>query len=61
MFEDNDFFAPLLGNNLGFDPHTGHGRSANYHLYALPNELHVGHCDCLANSAREFFYINRVA
>src|SRR5712691_5783130 len=61
MFEDNDFFAPLLGDNLGFDPHTGHSRCANCHLCALPNEMHVGQCDCLANSSREFFYINRVA
>src|SRR5712692_6052808 len=32
MLEDNNFFAPLLRHNLGFDPHASHGRRANRHL-----------------------------
>ena len=61
MLEDNDFFAPLLGRNLGFDPHASNGRHANCHLCALPNEVHIGQCDYVANGPREFFYINPVA
>ena len=61
MLEDNDFFAPLLRRNLGFDPHASNGRRANRHLCALPDKLHIGQCDCVANGTREFFYINRVA
>jgi hypothetical protein len=61
MLEDNDFFAPLLGRNLGFDPHTSDGRRADRHLCALPDEVHSGQCDCVTNGTREFFYINRVA
>src|SRR5215475_10402881 len=61
MLEDNDFFAPLLRRNLGFDPHTSNRRRANRHLCTLPDKLHTGQCDCVANGAREFFHINRVA
>src|SRR5215471_11864181 len=61
MLEDNDFFAPLLRRNLGFDLHASNGRRANRHLCALSDKLHIGQCDCVANGTREFFYINRVA
>jgi hypothetical protein len=61
MLEDNDFFAPLLRHNLGFDPHASNGRRANRHFRALPDELHVGQSDRIANGAREFFYVKRVA
>jgi hypothetical protein len=61
MLEDNDFFAPLLRRNLGFDPHASNGRHANCHLGALADKLHIGQCDCVTNGTREFFYINRVA
>src|SRR5262249_55305546 len=61
MLEDNDFFAPLLRRNLGFDPHASYGRRANRHLCALSDKLHIGQCDCVANGPREFFYINHVA
>src|SRR6516165_3929507 len=61
MLEDNDFFAPFLCRNLGFDPHAGNSRRANRHLAALPDKLHIGQCDCVANGTREFFYINHVA
>src|SRR5215470_2460644 len=61
MLEDNNFFAPLLRRNLGFDPHTSNRRRANRHLCTLPDKLYTGQCDCVANSAREFFHINRVA
>jgi hypothetical protein len=61
MLEDNDFFAPLLCRNLGFDPHANNHWRANHHLCALPDKVHIGQCNCVANGTREFFYINRVA
>ena len=61
MLEDDNFFAPLLRDNLGFNPHASHVRHPNGHRRALPNELHVGQRDCGANITRKFFYVNRVA
>ena len=61
MLKDNDFFAPLLRRNLGFDPYASNGWRANHHLCTLSDKLHIGQCDCVANGTREFFYINRVA
>src|SRR5262245_58015676 len=61
MLKDNDFFAPLLRRNLGFDPHVSNDWRTNRHLCTLSDKLHIGQCDCVANGTREFFYINRVA
>src|SRR5262245_12812287 len=61
VLENNNFFAPLLRRNLGFDPHPSNGRRANRHLCTLSDKVHIGQCDCVANGTREFFYINRIA
>src|SRR5262249_37766584 len=42
MLKDNDFLAPLLRHNLGFDPYSSHDRGSNRDLRSLPDELHMG-------------------